>query len=85
MTCFVGQQNPPPQRRVGCAGHLVMMAARKWCGDWYVGGGCRGLCVVLTRCRQIVYFSGESARRRKREIHPANAIVGTGAVTKKAE
>ena len=31
-------------------------------------------------CRRIVYFSGESARRRKREIHPANAIVGTGRV-----
>ena len=61
-------------------GHLVMMAAHKWCGDWYVGGGCRGLRVVRTMCRQIVYFSGESARRRKREIHPANAIVGTGRV-----
>jgi len=57
-----------------------MMAARKWCGDWYVGGGCRGLRVVRTTCHQIVYFSGESARRRKRKIHPANAIVGTGRV-----
>jgi hypothetical protein len=33
-----------------------------------------------TTCRRIVYYSGESARRRKRKIHPANAIVGTGCV-----
>jgi hypothetical protein len=30
--------------------------------------------------RKIVYFFGESALRRKREIHPADAIVGTGLV-----
>jgi len=33
-----------------------------------------------TTCHRIVYFSGESARRRKRKIHPADAIVGTGRV-----
>ncbi len=78
---MLGSRNPPhSDARVGCAGHLVMMAARKWCGDWYVGGGCRGLRVVRTRCCQIVYFPGESAQRRKREMHPANAIVGTGRV-----
>jgi len=31
-------------------------------------------------CRRIVYFSGGSARRRKRKIHPADAIVGAGRV-----
>jgi hypothetical protein len=30
--------------------------------------------------RKIVYFFGESARRRKRKIHPADAIVATGRV-----
>jgi hypothetical protein len=40
---------------------------------------------VRTRCCQIVYFPGESAQRRKREMHPANAIVGTGRVGKGRE
>ena len=38
---------------------------------------------VLAARRRVVessIFSGESGRRRKREIHPANAIVGTGRV-----
>ena len=41
----------------------------------------RPACCDCTTMRKIVYFSGESARRRrKRKIHPANAIVGTGRV-----
>ncbi len=40
----------------------------------------RPACCDRTTMRKIVYFSDESARRRKREIHPVNAIVGTGRV-----
>ena len=110
------------------------MAARKWCGDWCVGGGCGGLRVATARrfisskidalrspastaqcdatakkghvnydlsnvpvkvraapttgsgCHVLYWharddaknssFFGGSARRRKRDTHPANAIVG---------
>ena len=111
------------------------MAARKWCGDWCVGGGCGGLRVATARrfisskidalrspastaqcdatakkghvnydlsnvpvkvraapttgsgCHVLYWharddaknssFFGGSARRRKRDTHPADAIVGT--------
>ena len=111
------------------------MAARKWCGDWCVGGGCGGLRVATGRrfisskidalrspastaqcdatakkghvnydlsnvpvkvraapttgsgCHVLYWharddaknssFFGGSARRRKRDTHPADAIVGT--------
>jgi hypothetical protein len=42
------------------------------------GRGCYSSILMVRR--RVVYFSGESARRRKREIHPADAIVGTGRV-----
>ena len=35
---------------------------------------------VRATMQKIVYFFGESAWRRKREIHPADAIIGTGRV-----
>ena len=114
------------------------MAARKWCGDWCVGGGCGGLRVATARrfilskidalrspastaqcdatakkghvnydvsdvpvkvraapttgsgCHVLYWharddaknssFFGGSARRRKRDTHPADVIVGTGSV-----
>ncbi len=60
---MLGSRTPPHSNaRVGCAGHLVMMAARKWCGDWYVGGGCRGLHIVRTTCRKNhLFFRRQSA------------------------
>ena len=36
-----------------------MMAAYKWCGDWIVGGGCRGLRVVLA-CQEGSWEGGGS-------------------------
>lgn len=35
---------------------------------------------VRTTMRKIVYYFGGSARRRTRETHPADAIVGAGRV-----
>ena len=45
-----------------------------------LGEAVEACALFRTTCRQIVYFSGESAQRWKREIHPADAIVGTGRV-----
>ena len=45
-----------------------------------LGEAVEACALFRTTCHRIVYFSGESAQRWKREIHPADAIVGTGRV-----